>query len=309
MILSMDLNPVLKRKYFLDNMELNDINIPSNLIYGPGGDGIELAYLLSGLGEDVLISGFLGGVNGGFIRKDLEDASIPHEFLQIKDETSDNIIISMGNKEEIIIGAKLPRITRDELGGFYELYNQILPSIHLNCFVGSLPINVPKEIYFDLITNGNKVDRKTLLAVKGEELYYGIEAMPYLVLMDKNELENLTKLSLDYEYEIIKAGQYILEKGVSIVVITLGSKGSIILTEDFIYRVEVPNVEVQSCKINYGYMIGGFALAIKRNYDFDMMLKIGQACGSINCFKHREGIDMSDIKRIMGSIEITKFNY
>ena len=90
MILSVDLNPVLKRKYFLDNMELENINIPSNLIYGPGGDGIDLAYLLSGLGEEVLLSGFLGGLNGDFIHRNLVDSSMPHNFMLVKEETSDH---------------------------------------------------------------------------------------------------------------------------------------------------------------------------------------------------------------------------
>ena len=177
------------------------------------------------------------------------------------------------------------------------------------CIVGGLPQNVSKEIFYTLIGLANKYNKKTLFSASGEELAYGIEASPYIVVLDTLELENLTNLKLDYEYEIIKAAQYILEKGCSIVVISLSNNGSIVLTEENIYRVDISNIEISHCKMNFAYMLGGFAMALERNYDFEMLLKIGHSYGIVDCFKSREDIDMSDIKRIMGEVQINKFNY
>ena len=309
MILLMDLNPVLKRKYYLDNLEYNDVNIPNNLLNSPGGDGIELAYLLNGFKEIVLVSGFLGGINGSFIHRELQELAIPHEFFSIKDDSSDSITISIENGDEIIIKSKGPRITREDLSGLLELYNLLLVQASVICCVGDLPFNVPKEIFLELITKGNKLNKKTLLAIKGEELSYGIEAKPYIVAIDKVTLEEYTSLELHYEYEIIKAGLYILEKGVSIVVISLGSRGSIVLTSDKVYRVDIPNSDAKNFKVNLNYMIGGFAMAMERNYDFDMMLRIGHACGIVNQYSKLENTDMSDIKKIMSDIQISIFNY
>jgi len=305
----MDLNPVLKRKYYLDNLEYNDVNIPNNLLNSPGGDGIELAYLLNGFKEIVLVSGFLGGINGSFIHRELQELAIPHEFFSIKDDSSDSITISIENGDEIIIKSKGPRITREDLSGLLELYNLLLVQASVICCVGDLPFNVPKEIFLELITKGNKLNKKTLLAIKGEELSYGIEAKPYIVAIDKVTLEEYTSLELHYEYEIIKAGLYILEKGVSIVVISLGSRGSIVLTSDKVYRVDIPNSDAKNFKVNLNYMIGGFAMAMERNYDFDMMLRIGHACGIVNQYSKLENTDMSDIKKIMSDIQISIFNY
>lgn len=307
MILSIDLNPVLKRKYIMDTPQFYEINYARDQIYGPGGDGIELAYLLRGLNADVIISGFLGGVNGSHIHKALLEESIVHEFLPIKDESSDNIILST-NEEELIVNSKAPRITRDELGGFLELYNRLIKNVNIICCSGDLPSNLPGEIYFDIVANANILNKKTMLGIGGDNLRYGLEASPYLALLNKEELENLTKLKLDYEYEIIKAGLYIIDKGVQIAVISLGNKGSIVLTPENVFRVDSPEVEIDK-DINYGYMLGGFAYALQKNYDFDLMLNLGQACGIINCFNHREAIDMSDVKRIMGMIDVSRFSY
>lgn len=309
MIISVDLNPVLLRKYFLDNLEFDTPNIPQKVSYKPAGAGIDLAYLLSGLNENTLYTGFLGGVNGKAIERHLIDGGISNEFFAIKDETAETIVISTDKREDITINSNEPRITREELEGFLELYlNQIYAS-SLVCVVGNLPQNVSKEIFYTLIDVANKYYKKTLFSATGEELAYGIEAGPYMVVLDTRELENFTNLKLDYEYEIIKAGQYIIEKGCKIVVISLGSKGSIVLTKENVFRVDIANLDFMKCKVNYAYMIGGFAMAIERNYDFEMMLKIGHSCGIVNCHKSNEEIDMSDIKRIMGDIVVNKFNY
>ena len=309
MILLMDLNPVLKRKYCLEYLDFNNVNIPSSLINSSGGDGIELAQLLNGFKETVLVSGFLGGINGSFIHRELQEITIPHEYFSIKEESADSIIITTENGDEIIIKSRGPRITREELGGFLELCNSLLEKASIICCVGDLPFNVPKEIFLELITNGNKLNKKTLLAIKGEELSYGIEAKPYIVAIDKVALEEYTNLELNYEYEIIKAGLYILEKGVNIVVVSLGIRGSIVLTSEKVYRVDIPNNDTKNFKVNLSYMIGGFAMAMDRNYDFDMVLKIGHACGIVNYYNKLENTDMSDIKKIMSDIEINIFNY
>lgn len=309
MILSIDFNPLLKRKYSLTGLELKQDNIPHNVIYGPGGDGIELGYLLHGLNERVVLTGFLGGPNGSHIHRMLESSGIPHNYVQIRDESKDNIILSLEKGDEIVIKEKDTRITREEIVSFYQLYSETVKDAEIICCLGELPVNASEETFYDIISMGNKYGKKSILACKGPSLIYGIEAAPYMVLLNKEDLEGITKLSLNYEYEIIKAGLYVLEKGVSFLVIELGDKGSIVLTQEQVYRVEAPKGEKDYCKINYGYMVAGFAVSIQRNHDIDTLLKLGQACGIVNCFKHSDNVDMSDIKRIISDIEVSTFNY
>ena len=308
MILTIDLNPILKRKYFLESTKLELNNKSNDLIIGPGGEGIELAYLLHGLNEEVFLSGFLGGINGEYIKHSLNEIGISNDYLTIRDETTDSIILSLENGE-INIKGKEPRITREEIVGFYELFNRNIFNANILCCIGDLQNNIPKEIFNYFISFGNRYGKKALLRARGEELNIAIEAAPYLVLINRDDLEYLTKLKLDYEYEIIKAGQFILDKGVSITAIDMGRKGSIALTKDHIYRIDIEKLALKDVSINYGYMLGGYALALSRKYDFEMMLKLGQACGIVNSFRDRDTFDMSDIKRIMNDIDVSMFNY
>ncbi len=305
MILSIDLNPVLKRKYSLEKLE--DVNFASNAIYSSGGEGIELAYLLKSLNEDVFLSGFIGGVNGSHIHKELMISGIQHEYYPLRDETLDRTIIST-LEGEITINSKEPRITRDDMGGFIKLYNGFLSDTSLVCCLGNNTSEALDELYFDIVANASIKNIKTLVSLKTDGLKRSLEASPYLVLMEVIDLEEFTNLYLDFEYEIIKAGLYIIEKGVKVAVISQGTRGSIVLTQDNVYRVSVSKVEKES-EINRGYMLGGFAFALSRGYDFEMILKLGQACGMANFFELERELDMSHIKRIMTNIEVDKFNY
>lgn len=308
MILTIDLNPILKRKYILEGYKLDLINKSNDLIIGPGGEGIELAYLLHGLNEEVFLSGFLGGINGEYIRMRLQEAGISNEYLSIKDETMDSIIISLANGEVNIKG-KEPRITREEIVGIYELFSKIIFNADILCCIGDLQNNVPKEIFNYFISFGNRFRKKALLRAQGEELKLALDVAPYLVLINRCDLEYLTNLKLDYEYEIVKAGQFILDKGVERIIIDMGRKGSIALTKDHIYRIDIEKLALNDVSINYGYMLAGYALALSRKYDLEMMFKLGQACGIVNSFRNRDTFDMSDIKRIMNDIEVSTFNY
>lgn len=304
MILSIDLNPLLKKKYIFD--EFRENNFAKDLSSLPGGEGIELAYLLKGLNVEVGLSGFLGGVNGSYIHKVLSESSIIHDYAPIKDENAEYIILSSKAKD-IIINGKAPKITREEMGGFLEKYNQLLGSSSIICCSGDHCGNTPSEIYYDIVANANLASKKTLISLKGDNLKYGLEASPYLVIVEKDDLEELTRLRLDYEYEIIKAGNYLMDKRVKIALITVDETRSIVLTPDNVYRIDVESKEKES-RINYGYFLAGLAFAMDKGYDFELILRLGQACGMINFFNY-DFLDMSHIKRIMGKIMVSKFNY
>lgn len=305
MILSIDLNPVFIRKYYLEKLE--DVNFANNPIYSSGGEGIDLAYLLKDLNEDVFLSGFIGGVNGNHIHKELSEAGIPHEYYPIKDESLDRTIIST-KERHITINSKEPRITRDDMGGFIKLYNNLLANTSLVSCLGHNKSDALEDLYFDIIANASIRGIKTLVSLRAHGFKTRLEASPYLVLLDKGDLEEVTNLHLDYEYEIIKAGHYIIEKGVKVAVISLGERGSLVLTPNNIYRVDVSHIEKDSELIR-GFMLGGYAFGLSRGYDFDMILMLGQACGMADYFRLEEDLDMSHIKRIMTNIEVAKFNY
>lgn len=307
LIVTIDFNPILKRKYTFDRIDNWRENIPIKTEYGAGGDGIEMSYLLNALNEDVKVSGCIGGINGTYIQYNLTQLKIPNFFVPTKDDTPESIILK-SNSEEIVINSREQRITRDEVKNFYELYNKLVVQADMMCFIGKIPPTMSKEIVYDFIEIAKKHDIKILIRLSGEELIYTLDTKPYLLLIDKEDLEDLTKLKLNTTGEVISASRYIMDRGVKMLAINLDDRGSILITEGSYYRVNILT-EDKNFITNPAYMLGGYVLSINRGYDIEMTAKLGQACGIGNSYIEEEIKDMGDIKYVMNEIEVKKYDY
>lgn len=310
MILTIDLNPVLEKTYYMEKLLPKVETEAEKAIYKSGGPGINCAQALNKFNLDAYSIGFLGGLSGKYIINNLRDQGINCNFIQIKDETKTSISLVENNMFLSKITEPSPRVTREELGSFYELYKNTISDCDIVCGLGSLPTGTPEEIYFDLISLCNSKNKAFLLETTGLELKYGIEAKPYMVKLNLHELENLTHLKLNFENEIIKAANYILEKGIELVVIDLNEKGSIVLNKDRGYRLELNNLPDKLLNTDSGYMLAGYALGIDKDYDMEVTMKLGQAFRvAYGLAENINDIDMSDIKRIMGNITIMPIYY
>lgn len=310
MILTIDLNPTIDGECLVDNIPLDGNVDAESLSYGPGGNGIKIARLLDIFNENTVITGFLGGVSGEFYHRRLVENTIGHRVISIKDEIRTRIKILDKDKNKIIISGNKARVTREEMIQFYELYSEMIEDFNIIIGSGTLPQGIDSDIYFDLINISNRKERVFILDVAGEELAKGIDASPYIVIISKEELENLLNLNLSFENEIIKAGRFILDKGVKILVINLHEKGTIILEKSTGYRLDLPEIGVDIKGMDNSGIIAGLALGISRKYDFEMTLKLSQAFSIVYAMEDDiSRLEMSDVKRFMGEIDIYPINH
>lgn len=309
MILSISFNPVVESKYYVEDLYPRVENMARKKIQNISGKGLLGARILNNLNIDIFTTGFLGGLQGQYIFNRLKDEDIYNEFIAIKDDSKSVIVII--KKDELLtrINEEGPRITREELGAFYELYIKLIDRFDIIISQDSLPIGLPEDIYIDLINIANKSNKKFILEASERELKYGLEASPFMVKLRKDDLEYLTSLQLDFENEIIKLGNSIVEQGVQLLVIDLDHKGSIVLTQDRGYRLELDKTITKIGEDN-GYMVAGFAFGLYKNYDLETIMKLGQATRLVYSMEDDlDRIDMSDIKKYMAKIHISKINY
>ncbi|MDR7870461.1 MAG: PfkB family carbohydrate kinase [Tissierellaceae bacterium] len=309
MVLTICFDPVLESKYYVDRLLPRVENLANKKIYNVTGKGIISGRILNNLNIDVFATGFLGGLHGQYIFNKLKDIEIYNDFIFVKDETKSTVTIIQDNDLLTSIIGESPRITREELGSFYSSYGKVLDKSSIVIGQGNLPIGLPNDIYYDLINLANRNNKKFILEAKGEELKYGLEAIPFMVKLDKEDLEHLSHLQLDFENEIIKVGYSLLEKGIELVCIDLDEKGSIVLTKDRGYRLELDN-DADNLSKDQGYMVAGFAFGLYKSYDLETTMRLGQASRLAYAMEDDlDRIDMSDIKRFMTKIDIMQINY
>lgn len=308
MILTITLNPSIDRRYDVAAFEKGKVFRTNDYQYTVGGKGLNVSKVISSFNEPVVATGFIGGSGGDFIANGLTEMDIKHDFVSIDGETRSCLAIISDDASQTEILERGPSISSGEIEEFNNLYESLLEKTDIICASGSLPEGVPREIYRDMIFLAKKKNKKFILDTSGEALRLGIEAGPYLVKPNKEELENLTGITIESEEDLMNSGKYLLNKGIEMVVISLGEEGSMVFHKDHIYRVIVPTIEAVNPVGSGDSMVAGLALSISRGYDFETMLKVGAACGTANAMESETGkVDQDRMNGIMDKVRIEKY--
>ena len=307
MILICDLGLSLKRQFIISKKIADKSDfVADNSLTTTMGEGYDMARILLSFGETHSLLGFSGASVGVDIQNSLSDNLPNLNLIPIREKSSEQIFIDFSDKK-IKIRDKQPKITRDEVMKFYSEYKEGLNLYKLICLVGEHPLNIPDDMLYNIVDLSTKWGRKLLLGVKDESFENAIDAVPYVLMLNKSILENITNLSLDFENEIIKACRYLFDIGIKHIIIDNNENGLIVLNEKYGYRLSVP-FEHRNKGLSYGGALGGFALSINRNYEMETLCKLSYACGLAN-FEYLDiELEASDIKALMKTIELTKFN-
>lgn len=307
MILSIDLDPSINRRYFIHNFGVGKSYTAYDIQYIPGGSGLDIAKIIKSFSEPIMATGFLGGRNGEYVLEILNKLNIKNNFISIEEETrtSTKILTDYGLETEV--SERSPSLSNDEVVEFYELYRKLIKDVDIICASGNISRELPAYIYEDLILMAKEEGKIFLLDTSGDALKFGLKAGPFLVKPNRDELEEYMGFILTNESEIIKAANYIVESGVEIVVVTLGKAGAIVVYDGYSYKINMPSIEAINPSGAGSAMMAGFAVSMLRDYNFEYMLKIAAACGAANVMEVDSGIiDMGNMKSIVNEIEIEK---
>lgn len=97
------------------------------------------------------------------------------------------------------------------------------------------------------------------------------------------------------------------EKGIELVVISLGSKGSIAGYKDKFYKVTVPKVKAINPVGSGDSYVAGIAVSLERGYSIEQMLKYASACGTANAMEEETGsVKENIVNELLEKIKIEK---
>ena len=306
-ILTITLNPAIDVRYSIENYTLGNVNRTQGIEKNAGGKGINVSRIINILGGDILATGIIGGFTGKLFLKKLNENSIKNDFLETDYETRTCIAIVDKNIDGITEILESGKGDLEVSNNFKNKFLQILEddSIKIICASGSLLKGIDPLIYNFLIEESNKKGIKFILDTSGETLLSGIEAKPFLIKPNKEELEFILNRKLESETDIIDAAKELINRGTKNVMVTLGGSGALLVTADKIYKGTFPKVAIKNTVGSGDSTVGGFSYALSQNKDLPECFKLGIACGTTNAMLDTTGtIDMDILKDIYSKITI-----
>ncbi|PTV92800.1 fructose-1-phosphate kinase [Halanaerobium saccharolyticum] len=268
MILTVTLNPALDKIIILDNLKVGKLNRVKETTVLAGGKGINVSEVLTELKVENKALGIVGGNNGRTITSMLENRGVNSDFIWSDFETRQNLKIKEKetNRETEINEAG--RVSEENVNDFIVLFEKSVKKNKTFVLSGSLPAGVDKDIYAVLIEKAKEKEARVILDSSGEEFKLALKKAPYLVKPNLEELENLLGRKIHSNDDLKKGAKYLLDQGVSVVMISLGEKGAFIASESEGYRIYTPQVKVSQTTVGAGdTMVAGLAAEIDNDQD------------------------------------------
>lgn len=228
MIATVTLNPAIDKSVTVRGFAVGKTNRGEVDRIDAGGKGINVARALKRLGSEVCALGLVAGNNGRFILDALRAEQIPAVFVQVPGETRVNLKIHDPEKgTETELNEPGFRVGAEHLEELRRKVEAHAPDCQVMVFSGSLPPNVPLEIFADLIRIAKARGVKCFLDTAGPALKHGLAAGPYLIKPNRWEVEEILKCALTDRRALVEAARVLISMGSEQVVISLGAEGAV----------------------------------------------------------------------------------
>jgi 6-phosphofructokinase 2 len=305
MIYTITLNPALDRTLWIDRIRDDVSNRILEERSFAGGKSIDVSKVLKNFGLDNIALGFVGGFAGRELEGRLLNEGIQTDFIRVAGETRTNIIIhEKDTGKQLAFNARGPEIKPSELMQFIEHLEE-LPCADLVAIGGSLPPGVTPEIYRKIITMIKRCRARVVLDVDGDSLRQGIKAKPNVIKPNIHELSELVGRELKEMHEITAAAREINQQGVEIVLVSMGGRGILLVSEGSEYLAVPPAVNVESTIGAGDSSVAGFISGLILGKELKDCLRYAAAAGTATTLRQGTALcQKEDFDRLAPQVEL-----
>jgi 1-phosphofructokinase len=308
MITAVCLNPCIDKMVKVDSFIVGGLNRILESTIDGSGKGVNVAIACQQIGCESACIGFLYDANGQIIQKRLESYQVITDFLWKMGEVRTNLkVADIKNGTYTEINEKGMAITEDQIEFIKSKVKEFASKSSIMVFTGSLPQGCPKDFYKVLIEIAKLEGTKCILDAEGEALLKGTDAIPYLIKPNIVELEQAIGLRLQSPMEVYNAALAFIDKGISIVAVSMGSEGAVITDGEKAYYAPIIPVEVRSTVGAGDSMVAGFCKAIEMGLPLKEMFRYGVAGATASVMTEgTQLIRFSDFEALLDRVVIQR---
>ncbi|MBQ9919505.1 MAG: hexose kinase, partial [Clostridia bacterium] len=221
--------------------------------------------------------GFVAGFTGDALEKAAFIMGVKTDFIHLKSGNT-RINVKLKGEVETEINAAGPRIEADELTRLFEKI-ELLKSGDTLVLAGSVPASLPKNVYEKIAEKIQNKNIRLVVDATGELLLKVLKYKPFLIKPNKQELEEVAKMELKTEKDIILAATDLKNMGAENVLVSLGAEGALLVAGDSkVYKKSAFKVTAVNTVGSGDSMIAGFLAGLDKGYEY--ALKLGAAAGA-----------------------------
>lgn len=281
-ILTVTFNPCIDKTITIDGFNYGGLNRIINVRTDVGGKGINVAKVLSSFDVPCTAYAMIAGENGkklsAFLEKERIDAVYTHVTGEVR--TNQKIV----NTKDMVtteINEKGFEVSCEDCQRAIETIERLIADCSILVLSGSIPMGMNDEIYAAITRLANSCSTKVILDADTIRLSLGIEAQPYAIKPNLYEFELLTGTKLDTTDKIVSEAKKLIQKGLELVVVSMGADGAVFVSRDCAYKAEPFAIECKSTVGAGDSMVAAMAYSIHNGLELTELAKLSIAAGSI----------------------------
>ncbi|XVQ84385.1 1-phosphofructokinase family hexose kinase [Microbispora siamensis] len=278
-ILTVTLNAALDVTYGVDDVDWDGVNRVRGVHRRAGGKGVNVARVLTALGQEVLAAGLAGGPTGEAVLADLTAAGVPAAFTPIAGETRTTLAVRAARRTTLF-NEPGPLVTPEELARFLDAYERVLGRASAVVISGSLPRGVPADLYATLAAVAARHDVPAVVDADGVPLRHAPAGRPAVLKPNTEELARALDPDAGAAVDITTGARLLRDEGAGSVVVSLGADGVLAATPEGTWRARMP-CRVEGNPTGAGdALVAGLALGLVEGTPWPERLRRAAALGA-----------------------------
>ena len=190
MILCVAPSPAIDVTYEVTGFDVGRTNRVRRVTHRPGGKAVNVARVLSTVGEQVLVLAPVAGHSGSRFRAGLDALGVPAELVDAGEPTRHTLTVVDQTTGEATLLSEPARVT--DWAALADRFAGLLSATDVVVISGSLPDGAAPDAVAELVRAARRADRPVVLDTSGRALAEAVAAAPTVVKPNAEELVELT---------------------------------------------------------------------------------------------------------------------
>jgi tagatose 6-phosphate kinase len=292
--------PALQRTMIFHRVVSDDVNRAGRVVQNASGKPINVARVLTVLGEKAVVCLPVGGKTGEIVRDDLVGSGIAHRCVEVSSPTRTCVTVidqTMHTATELV--EESGPLTGEETGQIIQTLGGLLGSAKMLVLSGSLAPGVGPGFYAECCRAANPMGVGVILDARGVELKLALAAKPMVVKLNRAELAGTLDVEIEDESSLRSSMTELHRQGPAWVIVTLGADGALLHDGKSFWKISPIKIDAVSPIGSGDAFAAGLSSGIANGVNIPDACKLAAACGAANALVPGAGLlRMEDVRRL-----------
>ncbi|MDB1125437.1 1-phosphofructokinase [Vibrio algarum] len=308
-VVTVTLNPALDLTGKLGTLNVGSVSLVNKGSLHAAGKGVNVAKVLSDLGAEVTVTGFLGRDNQDIFCELFEEINAKDKFVRVNGATRINVKLVEESGEVSDINFPGVEVSEIEIKQFEQVLFELAEDHDYFVIAGSLPKGVSPQLCANWIQQLHDAGKKVLFDSSRDALTEGLNSHPWLIKPNDEELSGFVGRSLKTPEECQQAAEELADKGIDNIVVSMGSEGVLWLNQNQWLRSQPPKMTVVSTVGAGDTLVSGLCWGHMQGMEKNNLLRFATALSALAVSQVGVGVSsLEELESLQQQIQLTELS-